>query len=763
MLLTRIPEDDPKVLGPPVLPLHARVLISGAPYRLVEITGRQMVFRRHDRTHTVVASWNQYCVLWAMKDLQVEKREIKAINKVRLCSIPYEFFNPTTRDYIDRKLYYCEALDKALLAGETARMAGLNGLPKDAVRCLSKKDVADWLANFTPFESKDVEPPEGEDVKPPEAQGVKPSRGTVMRDYALWKASGCNRSVLAHGNTGAARKSIFGEIVVDIIYDVLETYWAPNPTLSLSNVQTKIAEEIAERVAAGELETDEIPSIATIARYRKRLNNYLLVQLQEGTYEADQQHQPRGKILVPDFPHSRWEIDHSLLPVKVAIEFKDEHGNLRRLVVAQVWITVVIDAATRWVCAFELGIDGPSSLRTMRTLRKAIMPKFEIFAEHGIENGLDICMLPVTLVMDNGKDFHSKDVSALLSDLSITQVFAGVYRGDHKPFVERFFRTLKAFLRKIRGSQPKGPQKKGPKRRDEAPPVPLTLKQLERVIWKFIMDTYHIRPHAGLRRESPFGAMTSGLRRLDAERSRGFAPPLRFFSDYSALEMDLMFSVRRTLTVHKNVGVRFENLFYNSGALQEAVVGDAPSRFNPENLGSALIYSKNANDWLRVDCTDQFYANGLSLPVHRKVWARVKHHEERLAEEQKRKPASRIKPFAANEHALLREVFNLTGEAKPSTRSLRDGAVLLGRNMDMAMAVARADAIDMYHGRIPPGQDALIDLEIGDGGVWEIQPKEISAAEKRSDYVYASVPSVEDDDGDLTVDPGANFDPEATA
>jgi hypothetical protein len=107
-------------------------------------------------------------------------------------------------------------------------------------------------------------------------------------------------------------------------------------------------------------------------------------------------------------------------------------------------------------------------------------------------------------------------------------------------------------------------------------------------------------------------------------------------------------------------------------------------------------------------------------------------------------------------------MFNLTGEAKPSTRSLRDGAVLLGRNMDMAMAVARADAIDMYHGRIPPGQEALIDLEIGDEGVWEMQPKEVSAAEKRGDYVYASVLPVEDD-GDQTVDPGANFDPEATA
>ncbi|MCP3399894.1 hypothetical protein [Bradyrhizobium sp. CCGB20] len=160
----------------------------------------------------------------------------------------------------------------------------------------------------------------------------------------------------------------------------------------------------------------------------------------------------------------------------------------------------------------------------MKALKMAMSPKFELFAELGIENACDISMIPVMLVMDNGKDFHSKDVSAFLSDLLITQQFAGVYRGDYKPFVERFFRTLKAFLRKIRGAEAKNAcNKKGPKAKENNPAKPLRMKELKRFIWHFIMDVYHIRPHAGLRGRTPLMAMTSGLRRLDAERSRGYS------------------------------------------------------------------------------------------------------------------------------------------------------------------------------------------------------------------------------------------------
>ncbi|QDP26160.1 DDE-type integrase/transposase/recombinase [Bradyrhizobium cosmicum] len=744
MLVTRPPEEDPSLVGPPVLPLHSKVTIAGARYQLVEVTGKQMVFRRHDHMHTLPMYWNQYCWYWKHHELTVERKVLKSANKLRLANTPFEFFDLKTQQFIERKHYYCVELDAALQLAQSARMAGLE-LPPGAVRCLSKEDIKDWLKDLNPYQNG----------------SKKPSRGQVMRDYALWVASGRNKCVLAHGNKGSSRKSIFDEILVDIINDVIETYWGPNPNLSLENIQAKIADEVGLRFADGELEVETIPSLATIARYQKKLNNYLLVELREGIYEADRQHQPKGKVLIPDFPHSRWEVDHSLLPIRVAFEFKDENGETKRIIVGKVWITVIIDAATRFVLAAVLGIDGPNSLRTMKALKMAMSPKFELFAELGIENACDVSMIPVMLVMDNGKDFHSKDVSALLSDLLITQQFAGVYRGDHKPFVERFFRTLKAYLRKIRGAEAKdAASKKGPKTKESNPAKPLTLKELEHFIWHFIMDVYHIRPHAGLRRQTPLMAMTSGLRRLDAERSRGYSPPLRFFSDYTALEWKLMFSIRRTLTYYRTKGVRFENLFYNGGldAVEDGT--KLPSRFDFEDLGQALVYHPGRNEYVFVDCTDTTYATGLDVTIHRKVWAHIVDHESKQALLEKRKPKPTLARYQANEHALLCQLFEITGHAKASSRSLRDGVVVLGRNLDLATAVARQEARAWHSGVKPPS--ALIDLVKGDSGYWEVDPKAPTPAQKRGEYDYVTLPPAEEELVDQTIDPSADFDPRAT-
>ncbi|MHC2676994.1 transposase InsO family protein [Bradyrhizobium diazoefficiens] len=745
MLVTRAPQEDLSLVGPPVLPLHSKVKITGASYELTEVTGNQMVFRRHDRMHTLPMTWNQYCWYWKHHELTVERKELRSANKLRLANTPFEFFDPKTQQFIERKLYYCVKLDHALFLAENARMAGLEP-PPEAVRCRSKDDVKNWLAKLESYEG----------------ETKKPSRGQVMRDYALWVASGRNKCVLAHGNKGSSRNSIFDDIVVDIINDVIETYWGPNPDLSLENIQSKIADEIGTRFAEGELLVEMIPSLATIARYRKKLNNYLLVQLREGVYEADRQHQPKGKILIPDFPHSRWEVDHSLLPIRVAFEYKDENGETKRIIVGKIWITVVIDAATRFVLAAVLGIDGPNSLRTMKALKMAMSPKFELFADLGIENAYDVAMIPVMLVMDNGKDFHSKDVSALLSDLLITQQFAGVYRGDHKPFVERFFRTLKAYLRKIRGAEAKdASNKRGPKTKEGNPANPLTMKELEHFIWHFIMDVYHIRPHAGLRRQTPLMAMTSGLRRLDAERSRGYSPPLRFFSDYTALEWKLMFSIRRTLTYYRTKGVRFENLFYSGGLDTIADGTKLPSRFDFEDLGQALVYHPGRNEYVFVDCTDTVYATGLDVTVHRKVWAHIVDDENRQAALEKRKPKPTLAKYQANEHALLCQLFDITGHAKASSRSLRDGVVVLGRNLDLATAVARQEARAWHSGVKPPS--ALIDLVKGDRGYWEVEPKAPTPAQKRSEYDYVTLPPADEEFVDQTIDPSADFDPRATS
>lgn len=727
--LILLPQADPNQYGAPVLPLGTRVSMRNTEWRLLRFTGHQLVFERHDHLETLPLSWNQYVHAWETMGLRIIPSPGAAnAAKLRLAEIPFEYFGEKTQKTVQHKEYYCKKMHEVLL--------------NRTLRCRSKEDIIEWLKHL-PFD---------------DGYTAHPSRGTVERDYRFWVAAGFRRGVLAHGNTNAIRESVFGQIVVDIIYDTLEAYRAPTPSITLESAKGLIANEIGRRIADGELICDRIPAVSTIARYEKKLNKYLVVQLQDGTYEADRQLQPKGKIVIPDFPMSRWEIDHTLLPVKVAFEAKDAQGNLHRIVIGQVWCTAVIDCATRFVLALVFGIDGPSSLRTMRAVRMAISPKSQIFIDFEIENRCDICLLPVTAVTDNGKDLHCGDLAAVFADLTITQHFAGAYKGEHKPFIERFIRTFKAYLRKIPGAQKKGMPRKGPKRRDVKEPKYLSLAQLERVAWKFVYDTYHTRPHPGLQNNTPLRAMLQGIQRLEAQRSKGYPAPLRPFSQYSALDIEAIFSIRKTLNVDGR-GVRYKNLFWNSGALRQLGVKQIPVRIPPFDLGSILAISPKNGEYIRVPNTQPLYAVGLSLPVHKRVCARIIAHAKTKQTSGRGLRVPDLPTYLRNECALLHEVFAMVGLPKVPVRRLRDGVAHLGYRLDIALAVARADAIDVASGRVPPHLDEVIDLEQDDDATYTMQPKDVPAKAKRKEYQYPAEPEFVDDDEavDLTVDPIAGF------
>ena len=111
--------------------------------------------------------------------------------------------------------------------------------------------------------------------------------------------------------------------------------------------------------------------------------------------------------------------------------------------------------------------------------------------------------------------------------------------------------------------------------------------------------------------------------------------------------------------------------------------------------------------------------------------------------------------YLKNECALLHDVFAMVGLPKLPSRRMRDGVAVLGYRLDMALAVARADAIDIAAGRVPPHLDEVIDLEQDEDGTYTMQPKDVPAAAKRKDYQYPAEREFADEDEvvDLTADP----------
>jgi hypothetical protein len=101
----------------------------------------------------------------------------------------------------------------------------------------------------------------------------------------------------------------------------------------------------------------------------------------------------------------------------------------------------------------------------------------------------------------------------------------------------------------------------------------------------------------------------------------------------------------------------------------------------------------------------------------------------------------------------------MVGLPRVPVRRLRDGAAHLGYRLDMALAVARADAIDVARGRVPPHLDEVIDLGQDVDGTYTMQPKDMPTKVKRKEFQYPAEPELVDDDEvvDLTADPIAGF------
>jgi transposase InsO family protein len=748
----------------------ARVEIWGQTYRLLHRTATGIhKLENVDTGDIETVSWIEYVELWNAGKLRVLDQPPPGLpaNKLMLSRLPNSHFTDKQKEFIARNKHYCLAVKNAILS-ETIENASSPNI--DILRETLAKPVGH----------------EGDPLL---------SRGQIQKIYHAWVKSGERDSVLAHGNCGAERKSTLHEGVIDAMRDVIEASLVESK-LSLENLFDRIKREVNLRIDDGEIvsetefniEDDEsirIPSLPTIAKYKDEIEKYVVVRVEDGEYEAQLKSAPKGKVVIPQFPGARWELDHTLLPIPVCVECVGPNGEVVRLRVGKVWLTAVIDVATRFVVAMVFGIDPPSSERTLAALKMAMTSKAEIFERHGIENRIDVTIVPTMIVFDNGKDLHAKDVLAATGDLNIIHEFAGVFHGDHKPFIERFFRTAKSLLRKAYGATDKGQRKRGPTRKDIPEPEAIPIEELERIAWKWLMDTYHVRKHAGLWNDKPANVMVRLLERLMAERKKGTPLPFRNMLAYrSAVECDATFSFRLKRPVDSR-GIRYKYLWWNSGELarmiSETKCTEIDVRLDPANLGSVLVYHSTSGECFRVPTLYPFYAEGLSLWVHKRVLARIHQRErEKAGGKLGRNFSIDMDKYLKNEGELLVELLDLAGLKRPSIALARHAARYLGGKLDFSLGVARLDAIDMRLGKKPPGYGPLIDMKKAADGTYYGESKP-NPKSKNGRFDYREVESIADPEApdeievsspagavsagqapkDMTVNPIAGFDPNA--
>ncbi len=275
-----------------------------------------------------------------------------------------------------------------------------------------------------------------------------------------------------------------------------------------------------------------------------------------------------GKDLSVEYSNHIWQCDHT----RVDLLLVDKHGEM----VGRPWLTTVIDTYSRCIIGINLGFDAPSSAVVALALRHAMLPK-SYGSEYGLHEEWGTYGQPEHFYTDGGKDFRSNH----LQQIGVQLGFACHLRDrpSEGGIVERPFGTFNTELfSSFPGYTGSNVQKRPEEAEKEAC---LTLRELERLLVRYIVDKYNQSIDARLGDQTRFQRWEAGL----------IAAPN--ILDERELDICLMKQTRRT--IYRNGYLQFENLTYRGENLEGYAGESTVLRYNPKDITTVLVYRVEGN------------------------------------------------------------------------------------------------------------------------------------------------------------------------
>lgn len=302
-----------------------------------------------------------------------------------------------------------------------------------------------------------------------------------------------------------------------------------------------------------------------------------------------------------------WEIDLFALVVKSSVWRNLSRADRDKVPRIRCNITIAIDDATRCIVGFNLSPNPPSTASSKTALRRVLRDKTALAVMAGAQNHWAMYGSPLTLATDGG--------AAFLGDFEDAVARSGITRllpemdPQKRGTIEAFFRIFKRLCRYFAGQSFANVVERGDYPAEQLASV--TVAELEKTVVRFIVDSYHCRPHRGLAGSTPYQTW----KRLTKD---GRSPPM------SETRQRAAFGIRVPRKLGKH-GVVHLDISYNSQALNqlyrrhENVTVDV--FVDPLDLGSVLVriprdrhdtQEKALDDYLVVPCVDD-RAKGLTL------------------------------------------------------------------------------------------------------------------------------------------------------
>lgn len=396
-------------------------------------------------------------------------------------------------------------------------------------------------------------------------------------------------------NCGRRKGQVAAE-VIELFFEVVDEYFLTRAKFSRSNVYSLLVDRVlAINTHRKQQEWIKPISFNAFCRWiKERIDPFLLMLRRDGAAYANRYFRRRDRGPSALFSFERVEIDHTVLDVLIV-------HPITRAILGRPTCTVAIDRRTRMIVGIYLDLAPPSSVAVLMCLRQAVESKQGILQQIDcptqtwpVEGRMQL------ICIDNGPEFHGNHFKRFCADLAVDIQYCPPGKPWYKGAVERFLHTLNLGL----VHQLPGTTRSNPKDRANYPSeklASLTLDELRKLVWKWVVVEYHNRRHRELG-ESPLQAWN----RLAEER------PIPALPDSLQLEVEASLSFEVSI---KNARVQAKGAVYEHPYLvhlQEKFDRKTMLRINPDDVTQAYLYDPINKSLVQLNCISDLAEPGMS-------------------------------------------------------------------------------------------------------------------------------------------------------
>lgn len=384
------------------------------------------------------------------------------------------------------------------------------------------------------------------------------------------------------GNKTRRRKSSFPQDIQDFALEMIDDYYLQlgNPTLQYA--YDCFTEEFELKFGS----KVKRPCREVFRKWAtKACDPIEFIEKREGRRAAKAAGRNAKKKLRTERILERVEAD----AVNLAIGVTDEEGRY----LGPVTLFAVIDVYSRSILGLIAQVGrGESSGSVIDSYKHAIGPKSPDFLPNTVQNGWPMYGTPETFVSDGGSGYVSVQTQSFLLDVGSDSQIVQTYAGWQKPFVERFFLTLRTrFAQTLRGYCGKHTDRPNLDATIKEK-ASMTLPEFRTALYEWVIDEYHQTPHRGLNGKTPYGVWE--------EQAHVFPPHLP--TNFERIRFTMGETRMCTISgVHSHQGIQLNNLRYNDPSNRLKTIGMVLQR---QGQAAEVVVEYTHNDVYSVNVFD---------------------------------------------------------------------------------------------------------------------------------------------------------------